>query len=810
MNDIKIARIDSIGRMQPLEDHLRNTAGFCEAFLESIGFGRIGRLLGLLHDLGKYSPRFQNYIRSIFGLLKEGDPGFIPNAEKQRGKIPHAEAGMRYLEYCFREIRHGGMPQDLRTLLGMPILYHHAFPEDVYAPDGKTPFLEKCNSPSSDGLDAPELFDRIEPEIRREIQELLESNAVLTEIRQFCQTGNFGCFNFDLGLLLRLFYSALIDADRTDAAGRRMRVFQDWPMLAERLERHLADLSGDTELNRIRRNISATLRAAADRPRGIYRLTIPTGGGKTLAGLRFALHHAAKYGMKRVIYAAPFLSILEQNAEVFRHYLDDSKGDYVLECHSNILPEPHDGETPCGVLSENWDSPIICTTMVQILNTMFSGESRYARRFHQFADSIILLDEIQSLPMEMFHIFNRTVNFLAERMHATVILCSATQPELAGIDETKGCIRFAESPELYPDYPELFRKLRRVNTEYVPGIRSNDEIAAFAGQVIASEESLLLICNTKPHAAAMFRLLRERHPEATVFHLSTNLCAAHRRDILEKIRAALREHEKLIVVSTSLIEAGVDISFGAVIRMMTSLDSIVQAAGRCNRNAETAAGHVYILDNPRDLRLTPSVEKWSVSTGKALRDYAADPEMFDSDLLSPALLRIYYQNLYAWEENRNLMEYPVPLPECKDETLLNLLGKNDHSYSASRRLLGLPQEKNLPRLRAALRTAGEKFKALDDLANVAVIVPYGKGKELIAALCALPPAEEMNVLLRKAQLFTVNITENTARKLYKSGAVREIRAADGEGGIRIAEEASYDCADLGLSEGAGHLDTNIL
>ena len=349
-----------------------------------------------------------------------------------------------------------------------------------------------------------------------------------------------------------------------------------------------------------------------------------------------------------------------------------------------------------------------------------------------------------------------------------------------------------------------------MTTEYVPGIRTDEDVAEFADRVFAEENSLLLICNTKRHAAAMFRLLRDRHPEAAVFHLSTNLCAAHRRDTLDKIREALAEHVKLIVVSTSLIEAGVDISFSAVIRMMTSLDSIVQAAGRCNRNAEAAAGKVYILDNPRTLRLTPSVETWSVSTGKALRDYAADPERFDEDILSPALLKDYYTDLYAGNRNQKLMEYPVELPECKGETLLDLLGRNDNSYNAWLQRNGLAPERKLPRLRAAFRTAGERFEALDDLADTAVVVPYGEGEQLIAALCALPPPEEMNALLRQAQMFTVNITENTARKLHETGAIRELSISDGSRAVWIAENASYDRADLGLGDGAGHLDTDII
>ena len=797
MEQQAIARADLNGRIQPLEEHLRNTAEFCREFLAPCGFGDIGRLLGLLHDLGKYSPRFQQYIRSVSGLLKDGDPGFLPNAEKMRGKIPHAETGAWY----WRSVRHGAKPQDLRTLLEMPVLYHHAFLADVYAPDGSAPYLEKK---SAEGLDSPELFGRFAPEIKNEIADLIERKVDSLEIGQFIRTGTPD--NFELGLLLRLLYSALIDADRTDAAGRRPGNFAEWRPLTAKLEKHLEAFAADTELNRIRQDISETARDAAGRPRGIYRFTIPTGGGKTLAGLRFALHHAAGHGMKRIIYAAPFLSILEQNAEVFRKFLDDAEGKVVLECHSNVLQEPSDGETPHDALAETWDAPIICTTMVQILNAMFSGESRFARRFHQFADAVVLLDEIQSLPLEMFHIFNRTVNFLAERMHATVILCSATQPELANVDPEKGSLHFADAPELYPNYPELFRKLRRVDAEYVPGLTDNERIAAFVGEKIAAAESLLLVCNTKRHAAEMFRLLRELHPDVRVFHLSTNLCAEHRHAVLKEIRAALRSHIRLIVVSTSLIEAGVDISFAAVIRMMTALDSIVQAAGRCNRNAEAATGHLYVLDDPQGEKAPSYVRQWSFSTGKALRDYAAAPEKFDSDMLSPELLKIYYTDLYAcWKD---VMEYPVRLEECKDESLLNLLGGNVHSYLARRQRLGQPPEKQPPRIRGAFRTAGEKFKALDELANTAVIVPYGDGKDIIAAMCALPPPEEVNALLRRAQRYTVNITESAARKLSEVGAIREICVSD-DVGVWIAEESGYDTADLGLGADAGHLETSI-
>ncbi len=791
-----IARIvdEKTQKTQLLKDHLFSTASLCRDFLAVCGFGETGYLLGLLHDIGKYSEDFQNYIQSIAGLLKSGDPGFVPNAEKMRGKIPHAAAGAWFWKQTL-----GKKPGPLlEILMEMPVIDHHSFLEDVIQPDGDSFFLER-KPEDFKGLDR--IFERMEPEVRDEIKAVIAAGKYEEELLK----GSTGKIPFKLGLRLRLLYSALIDADRTDAAGGQVcGNFSDWGMLAECLECHLAEFRRDTELDRIRADISSAALQSASLPQGIYRFTIPTGGGKTLAGLRFALHHAERHHLKRVVYAAPFLSILEQNADSIRKNLDDLTGKYVLECHSGILPEMKKkyGEEPYSRISENWDAPIICTSMVQILNAMFSGESRYVRRFHQLAESVIILDEIQCLPVEMTCIFNRVLNYLATELKSTVVLCSATQPDQSMISKNINRIHFAENAELYQDYGTLFRQLKRVNTVYVPGQQTNESIADFADEKFAGLNSLLLICNTKPHAAEMFRLLHSRHPELPLFHLSTNLCPAHRKALLVKIREKLKNGERIMVVSTSLIEAGVDISFECVIRMMTSLDSIVQAAGRCNRNAERESGEVYILENPAKLHLTPSVSFWSVSTKNALEQYRRNPEKYDCDILSPKLLKMYYENLYSHLTDDELA-YGVRLPGFVNDTLLNLLGSNSKSGEEYQRLHDVPYI-SLP-VRGAFETAGKAFKALDDLTSASVIVPYCRGKAIIAKLAANPEPEQFNKLLKKAQLYSVGVTEYTEKKLRESGAVYEL---NGDYGILAARESDYDVKEnLGLMADSGHLSS---
>lgn len=796
-----IARIDDHGNLQQLEDHLKQVANICSVFLRKIGFEKTGKLLGLLHDIGKYSDQFQRYIKSQAGLLKEGDPEY---SFAERGTIPHAEVGAWFLEFSHKE----HLNRDIAVLFEMPIAYHHGYLEDVYCPDGEAPFLQKKPSLK---LNLEQIFEKIDPLIKEEIQNIILQESGEKEIKAFFCSSKFPITAFDLGTLLRLLYSALIDADRMDASGRTFVPFIGWNALIKVMETKISTFATDTPINKIREQISCTAKNAGVYSCGIYNLTIPTGGGKTFAGLRFALHHAEKNHLQRIIYAAPFLSILEQNADEIRSILDDPDGKYVLECHSNVLPEQKKDDLYSAV-SENWDAPIICTSTVQILNAMFSGESRYARRFHQFSESVIIFDEVQSLPLEMLHLFSRMVNFISERMHSTVLLCSATQPQLNMINKDKGAVRFSVPQDIYPKYPDLFRQLKRVQTEYIRGIRTNNDILSFIRSRLNDVKSFLLICNTRCHAAEMFSLLKSEYPDYNVYHLSTKLCPQHRKDLISEIKSKLKSQERVIVCSTSLIEAGVNISFETVIRMMSSLDSIVQAAGRCNRNAETESGRVFILDNPLELHLTPSVSRWSSSTRNALWQYETDPEKFDNDILSPKLLEFYYRDLYFQLEQQNcqepnLMDFPVKVGGIKEETtLLSLLGDNQQSFAAYRRRNELPVSEKKLHVCGAFRTAGSHFKALDDISAASVIVPYGKGKEIIAKLCAISDPVRLHELLKEVQLYTVNITEFEEKKLREDHAIHEL---SDDLRILIADETCYDSENLGLGTSQGHLSSEI-
>ena len=390
---------------------------------------------------------------------------------------------------------------------------------------------------------------------------------------------------FKTGLLVRLLFSCLIDADRINtadfenpkaAATRLKGKYSEWDLLIDRLERRLQGMEVRYPIDEFRHRISAQCRENAARAKGIYTLTVPTGGGKTLASLRFALHHVKKYGMDRVIYVIPFTSIIDQNADVVRKILEPSgveRGSVVLEHHSNLTPEEQTWRSK--ILSENWDAPVIYTTNVQLLETLFGAGTRGARRMHQLANAVLVFDEIQTLPINCIHLFCNAINFLVEHCGSTVVLCTATQPLLNRVEQSKGALRMTADSEIMPDVAKLFADLKRVEVvnRRKPGGWANEEIARLAGDEAAQSKSCLVIVNTKRSAQALFQLCRNE-TQIPVYHLSTSMCAAHRRERLGEIRKRLENAERTLCISTQLIEAGVDIDFGAVIRFMAGVDYI--------------------------------------------------------------------------------------------------------------------------------------------------------------------------------------------------------------------------------------------
>ena len=401
------------------------------------------------------------------------------------------------------------------------------------------------------------------------------------------------------------------------------------------------------------------------RAKGIYSLTVPTGGGKTLASLRFALHHAQRYKMDRIIYVVPFTTIIDQNADIVRKILDghdpnETRDVVVLEHHSDLTPEEQGWREK--ILTENWDAPIIYTTSVQFLGTLFGAGTRSARRMHQLANAVLIFDEIQALPIKCIHLFNNAINFLVQQCGSTAVLCTATQPLLDRVDPAKGAIAIPPPPdgELMPDVRGLFQDLRRVDiiNRRKAGGWTYEEIAEHAAAEVRRVNNCLVIVNTKEAAQTLYQLSKERKAFA-VHHLSTNMCPAHRKLVLAKVRKQLWKSERMLCISTQLIEAGVDVDFGSVVRFTAGLDSIAQAAGRCNRNGKSSEPAKVHIVNPRDenLGMLAEIRIGRDLAERVLADYELDPAIFDNNPVGPKALSQFYE--YYFFDRRSEMDYPL-------------------------------------------------------------------------------------------------------------------------------------------------------
>jgi len=774
-----------------------------------------GELIGLLHDLGKYSEEFQVYLQSATGLLNPDEDEEFVDAEELRGKVDHSSAGAQFV---WREmVCRGPLGQYVGQMLALCIASHHsglidcltsgpnrpvedAFTKRMNKVNGRTHLEEALVkgeetilARAQELLSLPEMLDGIQSAIRSIILDAPIKNDRSIVAQQ------------QIGLLVRFLFSCLIDADRIDTADfesprqARLRLrgsYAGWEPLIGLLEKHLTSLQPRHRIDQLRQDISLHCLQGASRDKGIYTLTVPTGGGKTLASLRFALHHAKKHGMDRVIYVIPFTSIIDQNAEVVRGILEPQgtePGSVVLEHHSNLTPEQQSWRGK--ILSENWDAPVVYTTSVQFLETLFGAGTRGARRMHQLANAVLIFDEIQTLPVNCVHMFNNAINFLADRCGSTVVLCTATQPLLDKVDATKGAIRIPKGNELMPDVKQLFDELKRVeiNNRRKPGGWTMGEVAALAQEETVSAGSCLVIVNTKNAAQTLYRLSKEQ-VAASIYHLSTNMCPAHRKAILAEVRARLEKQEPTLCISTQLIEAGVDVDFGAVIRFTAGLDSIAQAAGRCNRNGIRHIGHVHVV-NPQDenLSMLPDIQTGKEKAEWVLDDYEGNPASFGSNPIGPEAMNLYYDRYFF--ARKTTMDYPISAQSLgRNDTLLNLLSVNTLATSEHARIMGRAPEIYL---RQSFMSAAKAFKAIDTPTR-GVIVPYGQtGCDLITALCAAYLPDKEFDLLRRAQQFSVNVFPQVLERLTNAGVVREIQEGTG---ILFLADSRYYSEEFGLSE----------
>jgi len=797
---------------QYLADHLLNVSKYSFGFSKKIRLEVAGELIGLLHDLGKYSEDFRRYIYSAVGLVNQDEDDYVDSGFL-KGKVDHSSAGAQFIWQILAS--KGPIESLVGQLLALCIASHHSGLIDCLDPEGSDAFGKRMKKPD-EKTHLEEVRSCADAEILARAHVLLDSPGLIAETKNLLSAikqkeKNERPLHQQIGLAVRFLFSCLIDADRIDtanfeqkkvAANRPQGYYVPWAVLIERLEKALAAFAPRHPIDRLRQQISAECKDAAARSAGIYTLTVPTGGGKTLASLRFALHHAERRKLDRVIYVIPFTSIIDQNAKVVRDILEpdefpQDKGKVVLEHHSSVTPEKQTWREK--MLCENWDAPVVYTTMVQLLETLFGSGTRGARRMHQLANAVLIFDEIQTLPIRCVHLFNNAINFLSEQCNSTVVLCTATQPLLHQVAADQGAIHLAEGHEIVSDVRQLFADLKRV--EVIDQRRPNGwtfaDIADLACAEVARVESCLVIVNTKDAAKQIFLASQTLVDAESLFHLSTDMCPMHRKSELAKIKSRLESGLPTLCVSTQLIEAGVDVDFGGVIRSMAGLDSIAQAAGRCNRNGKSAQGRVYLV-NPSDEHVTrKNLEDIAVGrdTVPTVLDYFRDmPGRYGHDLLGPQALNDYYAH-YFFQRQKD-MGYPVSPKEAKaigrDDSLLCLLSENGISFAEA----GRKGEQISSRLlNQSFMSAAEAFKAIDSPTQ-GVVVPWGKvGADLIGRLHGAYDISLEGELLREAQQFTVNVFPHVFDKLSKAEALHLIKE-----GVRIYSlDPRYYSKQFGLA-----------
>lgn len=742
-----------IEAVQTVSQHCLNTAGHAKQALKAVSLSACGYLAGLLHDAGKYTEAFQNYLIHQVG---------------QRGSINHTFTGVRLLLKRFYRADAGDFSDIASELLALAVGGHHGLfdcvddrqnngfqhrltKDGIGYEEAVESFFRFCVSPEELDQRFQAAWQELTPVLEQILSMTSEDNSFFDDETAFYS-----------GLLARLLLSAVIEGDRRDTAifmncvsfpsarsGKGLELL--WSSLLSRVEKKLDTLPQKSFIDQARRSISIQCRQAAEQPAGVFRLNVPTGGGKTLSGLRFALAHARKHRKQRIIFTSPLLSILEQNAAVIRDYIQDD--DCILEHHSNLVhTEEHDQQLDRReLLTETWESPIIITTLVQLLNTLFSGKTTAIRRFHSLCNSVIVIDEVQTVPSKMLSLFSLAVNFLSEICKATVVLCSATQPCTEQIQHPL----HTPIPEIVAYDPALWKVFQRTSIQDA-GTMSLEEIAEFVLERLHSVDSLLVVCNTKAEARSLYSLLMSG--DFALFSLSADMCVAHRRETLDKLKSTLKQR-KTVCVSTQVIEAGVDISFACVIRLSAGMDSVVQSAGRCNRNGEAGPGAlspVYLVECQREsLSRLPDVERGKDATRELLSEFALHARQYDGRLDSSKAIGYYYRALYRKEPTGHHDYFVKDHP-----SLFSLLSLNDQ-YAQERPFY----------FNQAFRMAGSLFEVFEEN-TTDVVVPYGKGKTLISDLCGEKAQRDpvyLRSLLDAAKPYTISLYQYQITRLNEEG-----------------------------------------
>lgn len=700
------------GEKHCLGSHLDHTATLASVFAASFGCADIARLAGLWHDLGKYRPGFQRYIAQVADAHIEGRVG-------GRDKT-HSAAG------ALLAMEHYGIPGRALAYL---IAGHHAGLADWHG-----------------GLDERLGADNVDG--RRELTEAraaapaellaADAGAALAQALTKIPGGRAGA-----ALWLRMLFSCLVDADFLDteafmdeARGDARNGFPGIAELLARFDAHIVALAAaapPTDVNRLRADVLAQCRArAAERP-GLFSLTVPTGGGKTLSSLAFALEHAKAHGKRRVIYAIPYTSIVEQTADVFGRIFGPEN---ILEHHSQVEFDERQETLRSRLACENWDAPLVVTTNVQLFESLFAARTSRCRKLHNLCDSVVILDEAQCLPPAFLQPILDTMNLLT-RYGISIVLCTATQPALASrtyFNAARSRRGLDDVREIVADPAALQQRLKRVDMA-LPDWNARVTWDGLAADLARRDCVLAIVCS-RADARTLWRLM----PEGTL-HLSALMCGAHRADTIATIKQRLddkragRDDRPLRVVSTQLVEAGVDLDFPVVYRAFGGLDSLAQAAGRCNREGRLERGEVVVFMPPQGSRV-PQLRIGEDACRDVLLGHAGDP-------LALELFEKYFDRYYY---NLDLDEKHVVADLLPDD-----------------------------RLAIQFRTAADKFRLIEDEGQASVFVRYAGVPDIDGLLGKLAKDGPERWLLRKLQRAAVTVREKPLARLLARGDVAEVR-----------------------------------
>ena len=691
------------GNLQTIKEHSIGTAELAREFAETFGCGDLGELSGLFHDIGKYSADFQKRILENGILCDHSTAG-------AREVVKDNPLG-RMLAYCIAG-HHGGLPdggsesdQGMEGTLCAKLCDKKIIPNyEAYLQEAD---LERINflKKSIPALKFLPEYKRNNKKVNRE--------------------------GFTLSFLIRMLYSCLVDADFLDTekfmhTGRIKRGLNySFQSMYDKLNNHLTNLvnnSPETEVNRKRKMILQKCLDKADGEKGLYTLTVPTGGGKTLSSLAFALKHLLKHNFERIIYVIPYTSIIEQNAKIFADILGQEN---VLEHHANFDWDfvKNDEELIYDIkklATENWDMPVVVTTNCQFFESLFANKSSKCRKLHNIANSIIIFDEVQMFPLRYLTPCIEAITELIHMYGCTAVLCSATQPALEE--------RFhpdLKITDIYEDHQELYSSLRRTEIKNEQQLSDSELL-----QRIASYEQCLAIVDTRRQAQELFTAMDSEGS----FHLSTLMCGMHRKNVLDEIKRKLKLKQTCRVISTQLIEAGVDVDFPVVYRALAGIDSLVQSAGRCNREGNSALGtvHVFIPENKYTKGRTDDMKRPIETTKEIMTMY--------EDILAPEAIKSYFEKLYFFSGEKNL----------DFKKIFSRL--NDLDYKCL----------------VPFKAAANDFKLIEEN-TIGVIIPYdAKAVELISQLKS---SKFIKSILRSLQLYTVNIYEAEFRALADNNKI---------------------------------------